>query len=256
MTQAEPWGRRPRDWAELAEPANEPLFERVLEALDIGAGTELLDVACGSGFAARMAAHRGAAVTGLDLTPELLELAAERVPTGRFVLAPMDALPFAAGSFDAATLFSALQFAGDPSTTLAEVHRVLRAGARIGVAGFAEPHRNQSTALHLALEPLRRAGAHRHLPYSLAEPGGFEALLSDGGFEQLAGGEVELSWCHRDVDRAVRAVLASGGGAMAVEAAGEPAAREALERAVQPFVRPDGSVEMHNVFRYVIARRP
>ncbi len=50
-------------------------------------------------------------------------------------------------------------------------------------------------------------------------------------------------------------MLASGGGAMAIEAAGEPRARAALEQAVRPFTRPDGSVAMRNVFRYAIARR-
>ena len=50
-------------------------------------------------------------------------------------------------------------------------------------------------------------------------------------------------------------MLASGGGAMAIEAAGEPAARRALEQAVTPFAAPDGSVRMNNVFRYAIARR-
>jgi hypothetical protein len=50
-------------------------------------------------------------------------------------------------------------------------------------------------------------------------------------------------------------VLASGGGAMAVEASGEAAARAALEGAVVPFMRPDGSVSMRNVFRFAIARR-
>jgi hypothetical protein len=50
-------------------------------------------------------------------------------------------------------------------------------------------------------------------------------------------------------------VLASGGGAMAIEAAGEAAARAALEQAVTPFTRADGSVSMRNVFRFAIARR-
>lgn len=50
--------------------------------------------------------------------------------------------------------------------------------------------------------------------------------------------------------------MASGGGAMAITAAGEPVARAALERALIPFTRPDGSVSMRNVFRYAIARRP
>ncbi len=57
---AEHWGRRPRDWAELAEPSNEPLFAEVLRRLGVGAGTRLLDVGCGSGYAAAMAAGLGA----------------------------------------------------------------------------------------------------------------------------------------------------------------------------------------------------
>ncbi|HUO70926.1 MAG TPA: hypothetical protein VMU39_09130 [Solirubrobacteraceae bacterium] len=73
----------------------------------------------------------------------------------------------------------------------------------------------------------------------------------------MAGaGEVTLAWAHPDRDSAVRAVLASGGGAMAIEGAGEAAARSALERAVDPFTLPDGRVEMWNVFRYAIGRRP
>jgi SAM-dependent methyltransferase len=256
MTAAEQWGRRPRDWAELAEPSNQPLFERVLSELGVSPGTRLLDIACGSGYAAHMAAGLGATVTGLDITPELLEIAAERIPLGRFVLAGMDALPFPEASFDVVTAFSALQFADDPETAVRRAFAVLRPGGLIGVAGFAEPERNESTALHLALEPLRRAGAHRHLPYALAAPGGLEQLLAAAGFDHTRGGEVALSWSHPDVDSAVRAVLASGGGAMAIEGGGEAAARAALEQAVRPFMAADGHVEMRNLFRYAIAQRP
>ncbi len=70
---AEHWGTRPRDWAELAEPSNRPLFAEVLARLRVAPGTRLLDVGCGSGFAARMAADLGAAVTGLDITPAAAE---------------------------------------------------------------------------------------------------------------------------------------------------------------------------------------
>jgi 2-polyprenyl-3-methyl-5-hydroxy-6-metoxy-1,4-benzoquinol methylase len=63
--QRELWSAAPRDWAQLAEPANEPLFARVLDAV-LTPGARLLDVACGSGYLARMAVERGAMVTGLD----------------------------------------------------------------------------------------------------------------------------------------------------------------------------------------------
>jgi SAM-dependent methyltransferase len=256
---AEHWGRRPRDWAELAEPSNEPLFAAVLERMGIDEGTRLLDVGCGSGYAAAMATARGATVTGIDITPELIAIARERVPAAEFHIGDMDRLPFADGSFDAVVAFNALPFADQPSTAVREAARVVNPGGLVAATTFAEPERNESTALHLALEPLRRAapaGADaRHLPYGLSDQGGLERLLSEASLEPVACGEVPLSWAHPSVDHAVRAVLASGGGAMAIEAAGELEARAALKNAVAAFTRPDGSVAMRNVFRYAIARR-
>jgi SAM-dependent methyltransferase len=260
----EHWGRRPRDWAELAEPSNEPLFVAVLAAVGVAPGVRLLDIGCGSGYAARMAAARGATVTGIDITAELLEIARERVPGAEFVLAGMDTLPFADAGFDVAVAFNALQFAADPVVAVAEAARVVRPGGVVAATTFAEPERNESTALHLALEPLRPAAGGaggaggsgaRHLPYALSEPGGLERLLAGAGLESTATGEVPLDWSHPDVDSAVRAVLASGGGAIAIEHSGEPAAHAALTAAVAPFTGPDGSVTMRNVFRYAVGTR-
>ncbi|MGA2010833.1 MAG: class I SAM-dependent methyltransferase [Solirubrobacteraceae bacterium] len=253
---AEHWGGRPRDWADLAEPSNEPLFAEVLRRLHVGRGTRLLDVGCGSGYAARMAARLGAVVTGLDITPELLAIARERVPEGDFHEGGMDALPFADAAFDAVAGFNAFAFAGDPAGAVGEAARVARGGGLIAATTFAEADRNESTALHLALEPLRAPAAAPHLPYALSEPGGLDRLLGSAGLELVHSGEVALVWAHDSAELAVRAVLASGGGAMAIEAAGEAAAGDALRGAVARFTLPDGRVEMHNVFRYAIARRP
>ena len=256
---AEHWGRRPRDWAELAEPSNQQLFAEVLTRLEIRPGTRLLDIGCGSGYAAAMAAGLGASVTGIDITPELIEIARERVPAGDFRVGTMDALPYQDGSFDAAVGFNAFQFANDPSNAVGEAARTVKPQGLLAATTFAEPERNESTALHLALEPLRQAApaGAAHAPYELSAPGGLERLLTAGaGLELIFSGEVPLAWKHDTIGHAVRAVLASAGGAMAIEAAGEPAARAALEQAVAPFAAPDGSVRMNNVFRYAIARRP
>jgi SAM-dependent methyltransferase len=257
VVSAEHWGRRPRDWAELAEPSNQPLFAEVLTRLEIAPGTRLLDIGCGSGYAAAMAAARGAEVTGIDITPELIAIARERLPEGRFVVGTMDALPFNDAAFDAAVAFNAFQFADDASHAVREAARTLTPRGLLAATTFAEPERNESTALHLALEPLRSSApaGTRHLPYELSRPGGLENLLAEAGLEPVSSGEVPLAWAHPTVDEAVRAVLASGGGAMAIEAAGEPAARAALEQAITPFVGPGGSVRMNNVFRYAVARR-
>ena len=257
MSAVEHWGRRPREWAELAEPSNEPLFAEVLGRLGVGRGTQLLDIGCGSGYAAAMAARLGASVTGIDITPELIEIARERVPQADFVLGGMDTLPLADGRFDAAVGFNAFQFADDPAQAVREASRVVKPGGLVAATTFAEAERSESTALHVALEPLRAAApaGARHLPYELSSPGGLEQLLESASLEPVESGEVPLAWAHRNVDEAVRAVLASGGGAMAIEAAGESRARAALEQAVAPFIRRDGSVRMENAFRFAIARK-
>ena len=113
------WSAAPRDWAEIAEPENEPLFVALLDAAGVGAATRLLDVACGSGYAARLAADRGARVSGIDATPELLAIARERTPDGDFREGGMDALPFADATFDVVSCVNGLQFAPDPAAAIA-----------------------------------------------------------------------------------------------------------------------------------------
>jgi hypothetical protein len=75
------WGERAADWAYLAEPdarrVNDALFDRA----GVGAGTRLLDIACGSGHAANVAAGRWA-VASRSRKPPLHMLSAryERSP--------------------------------------------------------------------------------------------------------------------------------------------------------------------------------
>ena len=173
--QRELWSAAPRDWAEIAEPENESLFARLLDACRVGAGSRLLDVACGSGFAAMLAAARGASVAGVDVTPALLEIARERTPAGDFREAGMDELPFGDACFDVVTGVNGFQFALDPAVALGEAARVLVPGGRLGAATFAEPERNEGTALHLAMKALVDEPADDgYTPYALSSAGGLE----------------------------------------------------------------------------------
>ncbi|HVW17837.1 MAG TPA: methyltransferase domain-containing protein, partial [Solirubrobacteraceae bacterium] len=201
------WSAAPRDWAEIAEPQNEPLFAAVLDAAAVGAGTRLLDVACGSGYAARMAARRGARVAGVDVTPELLAIARERVPDGDLREADMAALPFADGAFDVVTGFNAFAFAADPPAAIAEAARVLAPGGRLAVAGFAEPEHNEGTVLHLAMKALvAEAEPDGYAPYSLSDPGALEAALREAGLAPAGEREVALDWSYPDEQTALRAL--------------------------------------------------
>lgn len=145
--------------------------EAVATLLGLRAGDRVLDLACGHGRHARVLAERGAAVAGLDRSAAYLRLAAGRArpaagpgggdrrscPWPAWVRGDVRALPFRAGSFDAAFSWYASLFMFDDATNaacLAEAGRVVRRGGRL-VVQHANP-------LRLAKEPV--AAARRDLP--------------------------------------------------------------------------------------------
>jgi 2-polyprenyl-3-methyl-5-hydroxy-6-metoxy-1,4-benzoquinol methylase len=99
------WGARATEWAYLVEPYALPANEQLFERLGVDAGVRLLDIACGSGFAASVAARRGAVVSGIDASRELITIAAARTPGASFQAGDMFALPFPDDSFDVVTSF-------------------------------------------------------------------------------------------------------------------------------------------------------
>jgi ubiquinone/menaquinone biosynthesis C-methylase UbiE len=165
------WGTDPRAWADLAEAHNQLLFEAVLDAAAVGAGTRLLDVGCGTGLALVLAARRGAVPSGLDISPGLLGVARERLPDADLREGDMESLPFGDAAFDAVVGVNAFQFAGDPRRALREAARVTRPGGRVVASLFAAPERSQGTIVHeamIALSPPERADDHA--PYASRRP--------------------------------------------------------------------------------------
>jgi SAM-dependent methyltransferase len=252
------WGTDPRAWADLAESHNQPLFEAVLDAAQVTRGTRLLDVGCGSGLTLVLAAGRGAIPSGLDVSPGLLGIARERLPSvGQHGAdlrdGDMESLPFADASFDAVTGVNAFQFAGDPRRALREAARVLRPGGRLVASLFAAPERSQGTLAHEAMTALIPAErASDHAPYALSAPGNLEESLVSAGLTLDSSGEVMCTWRYTSMDEALHALLCSAGGARAAEAAGADAVRDALRPVLAQFQDPaDGTVSMINTFRWL-----
>jgi len=84
------WGARARDWADFQEPQKAHEYQVVFERLGLGAAIKYCDVGCASGFAAQLAAQRGADVSGIDAAEALIEIARERVPSGDFRVGEME----------------------------------------------------------------------------------------------------------------------------------------------------------------------
>jgi ubiquinone/menaquinone biosynthesis C-methylase UbiE len=109
--------------------------DAILARADAGPGLSLLDVATGAGNVAIPAALGGASVTGLDLTPKLLEVARERATEAgvevSFIEGDAEDLPFESDSFDRVTSCFGVMFAPRQELAAGELARVARPGATI-----------------------------------------------------------------------------------------------------------------------------
>jgi SAM-dependent methyltransferase len=255
--QATLWGARARDWAEVQEPLVQNLYDTVLDALGVREGTEHLDVGCGAGRAAQIAASRGARVSGLDAAPELLEIARERVPNGDFHQGDLEELPFDDDRFDTVAGFNSFQFAGNPATALREAARVAKPGAPIAVATWGRPEQCESTAVigvYASLLPPPPPGAVG--PFALSEPGRLEGFVEQAGLQPGDAADVETVWVYADLAEALRGTNSIGPATMARTVASEDEIDAKIGAALDQLRQSDGSIRIRNVFRYVIARTP
>jgi ubiquinone/menaquinone biosynthesis C-methylase UbiE len=108
--------------------AEEPLVQAV--TADVAPG-RAIDVACGTGRHAAWLHGAGHDTTGVDRTPEMLEIARTRVPGASFEEGDYTALRFDDDTFDFAICALALTHIPDPAPAIAEMARVVRAGGRI-----------------------------------------------------------------------------------------------------------------------------
>lgn len=183
------WDARSTRWHEKAaalagsEERAEDL-ERIWRALALEPGSRLLDAGCGSGQFAIPLSQRGAIVTGIDLSPEMVRLASDRT-RGQDLdidwrIGDLERLPDGEATYDAILARMVLPFVPDLKATLEELRRVLRPGGRLlaSVPGALSPIYRDSWLRHL---PGGDPGNSYLLPWELA------ALLTRLGWTILEG---------------------------------------------------------------------
>jgi SAM-dependent methyltransferase len=142
LTSADPFtdfkAKQREGWSKFAalELITTPPAATLVAFAGIKAGDKVLDVGCGTGVAAITARRIGAKVTGLDLTPALLERARENAAIAGFgdivwKEGDAEALPFKDGEFDAVISQYGHMFAPRADVAAREMLRVLRPGGRI-----------------------------------------------------------------------------------------------------------------------------
>lgn len=161
----------------------------VLQQAGISAGDRVLDVGCGTGTLAAAAARRapGAAITGLDADPAILNQARRRAAREGLELgfdeAMSTALPYPDGSFDLvlSTLFFHHLGDEDKSRTATEIIRVLRPGGRLVVGDLGRAHDpSMRLAARVTVQVLDGTATT-----ALNVRGGLPGLLTAAGFEEV-----------------------------------------------------------------------
>lgn len=207
----------------------EPWAQVLTDGLELSPGETLLDVACGPGSVARVAAQRlgkQGRVIACDLSPAMLGIAREKAPVEdgapiTYVESPADRLPVADDELDVITCQQGLQFFGDRKASVAEMRRALRPGGRIGVAVWSEiEHSPAWAALADAIETVagpELAERLRNGPWGFTDKGRLAALFETAGFADVRVSTRSLPLTFDGGASQLASTLVAGGIAKEVE---------------------------------------
>lgn len=180
---------------------------------------DVLDAACGTGDLTEAFANAlPRSVTGLDFTPEMLQIAqaksrherseADR-PRPRYLQGDAMALPFDDGAFDIVSIAFGIRNVIDPLKAVCEFRRVLRPGGRLAILEFSRPHnsviRGFNTLYTAHVMPFTatliardRSGAYHYLPRSVQtfmSAREMTALMTGAGFAAVTAHPMTFGVC-------------------------------------------------------------
>jgi SAM-dependent methyltransferase len=235
----------------------------LLKAAGIREGTRHLDVATGPGLLAAEAHRRGACVTGVDLSPGMVELAGKLHPGVDFRVAEVEHLPFPDQSFDAVTCSFGLGHFPYPEAALAECVRTLTPGGVIALSWWAEPSRQRVQGLFRDAIAEIGAGPPPELPKGhsslrFCDASELDRLLKGAGLDAPTIADHETTHCVKDVDTLWRGGLGglalSAAAVLNQDAGTQDAIKAALERRAAIYKTAAG-LELPVAFRIGAGRK-
>ncbi|HEX3884705.1 MAG TPA: methyltransferase domain-containing protein [Stellaceae bacterium] len=241
------WERAAAAYGETFAQASGCYVEALLDAGRIGAGTRLLDLACGTGLATAAAARRGAEATGRDFSAAMLAAARVAHPALRFDQGDAEALPYPQAAFDAVVSNFGMHHFPHPDRAAAAALSVLRPGGVFAFTSWAEPAHN--VAWRLLFDAVR---AHGDPDAAKAPPSGGGlarveaalAVLCGAGFDDCEAEFETREWQVADPADLVaslrRGTVRTAALIEAQDESAMPAILAHIARAAAPYRRADG----------------
>jgi ubiquinone/menaquinone biosynthesis C-methylase UbiE len=182
-----------------------PWANELIDRVTLQSGTRMLDIACGTGIVARVAAQRmqgTGMVVGIDLNPAMIEVAARAAAQEGVSIdwqtGNAESLPFADQSFDLVTIQQGLQFFPDQRTALRECLRVLAPGGSL-LVGIWSTVEKQGIQQHYADAIAKITGtASMNTPYGTVTDESLRDLLASAGFIDIEIEEVTIELIYDD----------------------------------------------------------
>jgi SAM-dependent methyltransferase len=175
---------------EVFGPITSLSIDDLLNDAAVHKGARVLDVATGPGYVAARAGDRGARVSGVDLSEQMLAVARRRYPAIEFIKGDAEELPFPEASFDAVVANFCILHLGRPERAAAGFARVLKPGGLAALTAWDYPQ--HCPMLGDITEAVRAAGvvAPPSLPagpdfFRFASESEFSTLLREAGLEDI-----------------------------------------------------------------------
>lgn len=250
------WSIAPQYWSKHFEPWFTPLYKKTIQQLQLNEEHSLLDAGCGSGLFTHMASSTGAHVTAVDAAPGLLTVARERNPSISFLEEDLEAMPFAAESFDVVAGFNSFQYAGDFSSALAEAKRVVKTGGKIVIGIWDKPEASDATNILKAigsLMPPPPPGTPG--PFALSEDGKMESILTSLGLKLILKSTVSCPFLYNSLEDGIKSFMGTGPAAAAMNYATERQVQQTIANAFRPYQLTEDFYHLQNSFLLFIAEK-